>query len=104
MPDVRVASAELFVTNRAGNSPVQSICLTSTLDSGLRTLSGGQYSIQVDGYLAVDDRRGARIGGGGSTFGARCFCGAGKRGGCRSAAAGKTWMAREYCTLRFRRA
>jgi hypothetical protein len=56
LPDVRVASAELFVTNRHGNSPVKSICLTSTLDRGLRTLSGGQYSIQVDGYLAVEER------------------------------------------------
>jgi hypothetical protein len=55
LPDVRVASAELFVTNRLGNSPVRSICLTSAVDGGLRTLSGGQYSIQVDGYLAVED-------------------------------------------------
>jgi Putative phage tail protein len=56
LPDVRVASAELFVTNRVGNSPVRSICLTSAVDRGLRTLSGGQYSIQVDGYLAVEER------------------------------------------------
>jgi hypothetical protein len=55
LPDVRVASAELFVTNVKGNSPVRSICLTSAVDGGLRTLSGGQYSIQVDGYLAVED-------------------------------------------------
>jgi hypothetical protein len=54
LPDVRVSSAELFVTNQQGNSPVRSICLTNTVDSGLRTLSGGQYSIQVDGFLAVD--------------------------------------------------
>jgi hypothetical protein len=54
LPDVRVASAELFVTNQQGNSPVQNICLTHTTDSGLRTLATGQYSIQVDGYLAVD--------------------------------------------------
>jgi hypothetical protein len=54
MPDVRVSTAELFVTNRRGNSPVRSICLTSSVDRGLRTLSGGQYSIQVDGYLAVE--------------------------------------------------
>ena len=53
-PDVRIASAELFVTNRLGNSPAGSICLTSTVDQGLRTLSGGQYSIEVDGYLAVE--------------------------------------------------
>ncbi|MCX6632234.1 MAG: hypothetical protein NTW28_31875 [Candidatus Solibacter sp.] len=56
LPDVRVASAELFVTNRRGNSPVRSSCLTSAVDRGLRTLSGGQYSIQVDGYLAVEER------------------------------------------------
>jgi hypothetical protein len=56
LPDVRVASAELFVTNRKGNSPARSICLTGTVDSGLRTLSGGQYSIQADGYLAVEER------------------------------------------------
>ena len=55
MPDVRVASAELFVTNRVGDSPVRRSCFTSALDRGVRTLSGGQYSIQVDGYLAVDD-------------------------------------------------
>jgi hypothetical protein len=55
LPDVRLASAELFVTNVRGNSPVRSICLTSSVDQGLRTFSGGQYSIQVDGYLAVED-------------------------------------------------
>ena len=55
MPDVRVASAELFVSNRLGDSPVRRSCFTSALDRGIRTLSGGQYSIQVDGYLAVDD-------------------------------------------------
>jgi hypothetical protein len=54
LPDVRVASAELFVTNQKGNSPTQDIFLTHTTDSGLRTLASGQYSIQVDGYLAVD--------------------------------------------------
>jgi hypothetical protein len=54
IPNVRIASAELFVTNRIGNSAVRGIYLTSTADRGLRTLSGGQYSIQVEGYLAVD--------------------------------------------------
>jgi hypothetical protein len=54
LPDVRVGSAELFVTNALGNSPTTGICLTHNQDNGLRTLSGGQYSIQVDGYLAVD--------------------------------------------------
>jgi hypothetical protein len=54
LPDVRVASAELFVTNEVGNSPTGSIYLTNNDDHGLRTLSGGQYSIQVAGFLAVD--------------------------------------------------
>jgi hypothetical protein len=54
LPDVRVASAELFVTNDRGNSPSTGICLTGTTDNGLRTLSGGQYSFQVQGFLAVD--------------------------------------------------
>jgi hypothetical protein len=53
-PDVRIASAQMFVTNQKGNSPSASIFLTHTIDNGFRTLSGGQYSIQVDGYLAVD--------------------------------------------------
>jgi hypothetical protein len=30
------------------------IALTQTQDYGLRTLSGGQYSIQVEGFLAID--------------------------------------------------
>jgi hypothetical protein len=54
LPDVRVGSAELFVTNALGNSPMTGICMTHNQDHGLRTLSGGQYSIQVDGFLAVD--------------------------------------------------
>ncbi|MGD0666026.1 MAG: phage tail protein [Bryobacteraceae bacterium] len=54
LPDVRVASAQLYVTNQKGNSPTASACLTHTVDSGLRTLSGGQYSIQVEGFLSVD--------------------------------------------------
>jgi hypothetical protein len=51
--DARVVSADLFVTNSQGNSPATRICLTGTTDSGIRTLSGGQYSIQVQGYLAI---------------------------------------------------
>src|SRR2546427_564666 len=43
LPDCRVASAELFVTNIKGGSPTASICLTQTVDFGLRTLSGGQF-------------------------------------------------------------
>jgi hypothetical protein len=54
LPDVRIGSAELFVTNDVGNSPLTGICMTHNVDNGLRTLSGGQYSIQVDGFLAVE--------------------------------------------------
>jgi hypothetical protein len=54
LPDIRVGSAELFVTNQLGNSPTTGICMTHNDESGLRTLSGGQYSIQVDGFLAVE--------------------------------------------------
>ena len=54
MADVRIASAELFVTNAHGNGPLAVIYLTNNDDNGLRTLSGGQYSIQVKGFLAVD--------------------------------------------------
>src|SRR5579871_1166565 len=54
LPDVRVASAELFVTNLFGNSPTTNIFLTNNDDRGLRTVSGGQYSIQVAGFLAIN--------------------------------------------------
>jgi hypothetical protein len=54
LPDARIASAELFVTNRKGNSATRTIHLTNNDDLGLRMLSGGQYCIQVSGFLAVD--------------------------------------------------
>jgi hypothetical protein len=54
LPNTKVASAELFVTNSRGNSPAGAINLTQSSDYGLRTLSGGQYSFQVQGFLAVD--------------------------------------------------
>ncbi len=61
LPDARVASAELFVTNEKGNSATFGIYLTHNDSCGLRTLSGGQYSIQVDGFLAVDDDAGPAL-------------------------------------------
>ncbi|MBI2680999.1 MAG: hypothetical protein HYX25_08350, partial [Candidatus Solibacter usitatus] len=54
LPDCRIASSELFVTNARGNSATYAICLTQTTDFGLRTLSGGQYSFQLEGFLAVE--------------------------------------------------
>jgi hypothetical protein len=53
IPDARIAAAELFMTNRLGNSDVSRDFFTNTVDSGLRTLSGGQLSIQVEGILAI---------------------------------------------------
>jgi len=53
IPDARIAAAELFMTNSRGNSTVGRLALTSTTDLGLRTLSGGQLSIQVEGPLAI---------------------------------------------------
>jgi hypothetical protein len=54
LPNARIASAEFSVTNSKGTSEVSEGCLTHNADSGLRILCGGQYSIQVDGFLAVD--------------------------------------------------
>jgi len=54
VPDCRVTSAELFVTNVKGNSPTTAVCVTQTDDYGLRTLSGGQFSFQVEGFLAIE--------------------------------------------------
>jgi hypothetical protein len=55
LPDARVASAELFVTNSRGDSETASVAVTQTIDQGLRTLSGGQYSIEVEGFLAIEN-------------------------------------------------
>jgi hypothetical protein len=41
------------VTNSFGNSQVQQVCFTQNGNGGLRTLSGGQFSLQVSGYLAT---------------------------------------------------
>jgi hypothetical protein len=53
LPDVRIASAELVATNMRGDSEPAEVSLTATVDHGLRTLSGGQLSIQVEGYPAI---------------------------------------------------
>jgi hypothetical protein len=55
LPDARIASAELVLTNSRGDSPTAVISVTQTVDSGLRTLSGGQYSIDVEGFLAIEN-------------------------------------------------
>jgi hypothetical protein len=53
LPGVRVASAEMYMTNAVGNGPVAVNEYTSTNDLGLRTLGGGQFSFQISGYLAI---------------------------------------------------
>ena len=53
LPDVRIAAADFFVTNAQGNSETAKKSFTQLADQGLRTLSGGQLTIQIDGYLAI---------------------------------------------------
>jgi hypothetical protein len=53
LPDVRISAALFFVTNAFGNSPPNQQCYTASPDEGLRTLSGGQFSLQVNGPLAT---------------------------------------------------
>jgi hypothetical protein len=53
LPNVRLASAELYMTNALGDGAVTVNPYTGTIDSGLRTLAGGQYSFQISGYLAI---------------------------------------------------
>jgi hypothetical protein len=53
IPDVRIAAAELFMTNSRGNSSVAAESFTNTTDLGLRSLRGGQLTIQVEGPLAI---------------------------------------------------
>ncbi len=53
LPDARLAAASLMVTNSRGNSETSKGNFTATVDAGLRTLSGGQLTIQVEGYLAI---------------------------------------------------
>ncbi|MGD0616583.1 MAG: phage tail protein [Bryobacteraceae bacterium] len=55
LADARIAGAELFMTNKIGNGPVQNACYTSMTDEGLRTLSGGQFCFQVAGVVAVQN-------------------------------------------------
>lgn len=55
LPGVRVAGASLYLTNARGNSEVSRRGVTSTLDDGLRTMQGGQVTIQLSGWLAIED-------------------------------------------------
>jgi hypothetical protein len=55
LPGVRVAAASLYLTNSKGNSEVSKRSVTITLDDGLRTMQGGQVTLQVAGWLAIED-------------------------------------------------
>jgi hypothetical protein len=54
LPDVRVIAAEFLVTNAFGPSQATAKSYAYLApDDSLRTLSGGQFSLQVNGYLAT---------------------------------------------------
>jgi hypothetical protein len=53
MPNVRLACAELWVTNSFGQSPAAASNYSQVTNFGLRTLRGGQFSFQVEGGMAV---------------------------------------------------
>lgn len=53
LPNARIGAAEFYVTNDRGDSPTAGQAYTMTAAGGLRTMSGGQYSLQYEGELAV---------------------------------------------------
>jgi hypothetical protein len=53
IPDVRIAAAELYLTNERGDGPVGRKSFMHLSQSGIRTLSGGQFSMQVEGVIAL---------------------------------------------------
>jgi hypothetical protein len=56
LPNARLAAATLFVVNAQGNSPTGSVNFTSLTGGGLRTYSGGQLNLQVNGVLAIENQ------------------------------------------------
>ncbi len=53
VPDKRICASQFFVTNAFGDSQAKQQCYTTGPGGGLRTLSGGQFSLQVSGMLAT---------------------------------------------------
>jgi hypothetical protein len=43
----------MYMNNVYGSGPATAASFVATVDGGLRTLSGGQLSLQVEGYLAT---------------------------------------------------
>lgn len=55
MPDVRIGAANLYMINAFGNGEIGFEAFGASLDQGIRTLSGGQITVQVEGYLAIQN-------------------------------------------------
>ena len=55
LPQTRVAAGELYMTNVWGNSGAKKVAFTGNTDFGVRTLSGGQITLQVEGYLSIEN-------------------------------------------------
>ncbi len=53
VPDICVAATQLYLTNVRGDGQAGTQCFVTAAGNGLRTLSGGQLSMQVSGTLAV---------------------------------------------------
>lgn len=53
LPNTRLVAAELFMTNSKGDGPIGAASFASLPGSGLRSLSGGQYTIQIQGHLTL---------------------------------------------------
>jgi hypothetical protein len=53
LPDLRICAAQFVATNSLGNGTPKVYSYTNGPDGGLRTLSGGQFSLQVSGALAT---------------------------------------------------
>lgn len=57
LPDTRICAAELFMTNSIGDGEVSRIEVAGASTAyGLRTMQGGLVSLQLDGYLAVQNQ------------------------------------------------
>ncbi|MDQ2841575.1 MAG: phage tail protein, partial [Acidobacteriota bacterium] len=53
LPDMRICAAEFSMTNSFGNGLSNATYYLPQPDQGLRTLSGGQLSLQVSGFLTT---------------------------------------------------
>jgi hypothetical protein len=53
LPNSRIAAADFYVTNTRGSSQTSKLNFTGVEGRGLRTLSGGQVTLQVEGNLAI---------------------------------------------------